>query len=73
MRKKRDIRDLDYRKNDIVQVRQGRFAGRLGKIENIAPGRGDYLVYSVELINESGEKEFHTLTGNVMSFVSRND
>lgn len=56
MSRKRDIADIDYRVNDIVQLRAGKSAGKLGKIESIAAAKEKkpFLVYSIRIEKDDG-------------------
>lgn len=74
MSRKKDITDIDYHINDIVQIRAGRNAGKLGKIESITAAKGakPFLVYAIRVEKDDGFK-YIVATDWQIRFVSREE
>lgn len=68
----KNISDLDFRTGDIVQIKTGDHAGKLGKIERITPGAENkpFLVYTICLKKDDGIEYLNAMQGQ-FRFVSR--
>lgn len=69
-----NINAFDFRRGDIVQIRSGENAGRLARVDHITAARnGNFLVYTLELVDENGGKEYRQVTRASLTFVSREE